>query len=351
MPKIIKIILVIFAVFVLAGVVIGGYFYYTSQQPLYEPGDLRASDLSLRPPKQGDDPNFWQVEEDIQLFHFARGQGRNVLVLHGGPGFPFTDPMPGFEPLVEEYHFHYYDQRGSGRSTRPIDTFDSNNYFENITSLDETLGIGAQLADIERIRQILGEEKIILVGHSFGGFLASLYAAEYPEKVEALVLIAPANVLVMPQEEDDLFLLIKERLSPAEQIEYEAFMEEYLNFGDIFSRSEAELSAMNRKFAEYYESVVGTEMPIQVEPGGWMVQGMYISMGARHDYRESLPTVTAPVLVIHGAQDLQSEAATMIYVDAFPNSRLAIMQTGHFPFVEMPEEFANVVGDFFAELK
>ncbi len=54
-------------------------------------------------------------------------------------------------------------------------------------TLEQTLGISAQVADIERIRRILGEEKLIMVGHSFGGFLASLYAAEFPEHVARMV--------------------------------------------------------------------------------------------------------------------------------------------------------------------
>jgi proline iminopeptidase len=49
-------------------------------------------------------------------------------------------------------------------------------------------------------RTILGGGKLMLVGHSFGGFLASLYAAEFPQHVKALILIAPADVLVFPQE-------------------------------------------------------------------------------------------------------------------------------------------------------
>jgi pimeloyl-ACP methyl ester carboxylesterase len=35
-----------------------------------------------------------------------------------------------------------------------------------MTTLDQTLSIGAQVADMERMRQILGEEKLVIIGHS-----------------------------------------------------------------------------------------------------------------------------------------------------------------------------------------
>jgi proline iminopeptidase len=291
------------------------------------------------------------MESEIELAHFSAGEGRNVLVIHGGPGLPFLQPMSGLEPLTSEFQFHYYDQRGCGESTRPIDRFESPNMYENIKALDQSLGLGAQIADIERIRQILGDEKLILIGHSWGGFLASLYAAEFPEHVEALILISPANTLVMPQPEadSDLFASVRAKLPADQQAEFDAFMQEYMNFNTLFQKSDADLVAMNEEFGRYYVQVadISVQMPPQGRPGGWMVWGMYMSMGQRHDYRTALEQVTAPVLVIHGADDLQSEAATRMYVDAFSNAEFAVIQNaGHFSFEEQPDQFAAIVKSF-----
>ena len=330
-------------------------FWWMTQQPLYQPGMVRAGKnlrAPLAPPAQTGDAETWQVERDVQLYHFAQGTGRNVLVVHGGPGMPYREPMRGFEPLTGEYRFHYYDQRGCGKSTRILDRFTSQNTYENMTKLDQAYGLGAQIADIERIRQILGEEKLILVGHSWGGFLASLYAAEFPEHVESLILISPANTLVMPapDPESDLFASVRARLPENELAEYDAFMKDYFDFNKLFTRSEADLLAMDEKFGMYYISVIDLpqeQMIRQGEPGGWMTWGMYISMGQRHDYRAALRKVTAPVLVIHGSDDLQTELATRIYSDAFPNAQFAAIEgAGHFSFQEQPEAFATLVTDF-----
>lgn len=214
--------------------------------------------------------------------------------------------------------------------------------------MERTLGIGAQLADIERIRRILGDDKLTVIGHSFGGFLAALYAAEFPEHVRSLILVAPAWVLVMPQDSDDLFESLRKRLPESTQGEFDAFMKDYLDFGRLFSRSESELVEMTRRMTAYYQAGTGLQIAgEQAEPGGWVVWGMYLSMGLRHDYRSALNQVTAPMLVIHGAADLQPEAVGRMYVDAFPNAELkTIENASHFPFIDQPEAFATIVGDF-----
>lgn len=341
---------IIGSVLLVLAVIVGGLFWYFMNKPLYKPGMVRAGEnlrAPLAPPEQPDDEHVWTVEEDIQLHHFSAGEGRDVLIVHGGPGYPYAESWPGLEPLTDDYQFHYYDQRGCGQSTRPIDTFSSNNTYENMKTLEQTLGISAQLADIERIRRILGQEKLILVGHSFGGFLASLYAAEFPEHVEGMVLLVPANVLVMPQKDGGLFEEMGERLPAEMQEEYEAYLKEYLSFKDIFSKSEADLIAMNQEFGKYYQAVMEAPMPEQGQPGGWMVQAMYLSMGRRHDYRGALQEVEAPVLIIHGAEDLQPEGASRAYADAFPNARVRVVEdAAHFVFLDQPGLFSAIVGEF-----
>ena len=108
------------------------------------------------------------MDDKIQLAHFSVGEGRDVLVVHGGPGEPFAEPMAALQPLTNDFRFHYYDQRGSGESTRPIDSFPDTNFYKNMQALDAELGLGAQIADIERIRQILAQDKLIVIGHSWG---------------------------------------------------------------------------------------------------------------------------------------------------------------------------------------
>jgi proline iminopeptidase len=249
--------------------------------------------------------------------------------------------------LTRTYHFYYYDQRGSGNSTRPFDRFASSNYVENMTGLERTLGIGAQLADIERIRRILGQDKLILVGHSWGGLLAALYAAEFPDHVQALILVSPADALVMPQEGGGLFEQVRRRLPADQRAAYDDWYRGYMDFGGLFAKSENDLAQLNTEFGEFYRQVSDSPMRGQGKPGGWMVWAMYLSMGTRHDWRDALKAIRAPTLVIHGRKDLQPEQASRVYAASIPNAQFQIIENAaHFSFEQNPTTFASVVENF-----
>lgn len=339
--------------------VVGGgalYVWRMMSAPLYAPGMVRAGETlrsPLSPPEQQENGNRWRVEENIELHHFAEGTGRNVLVVHGGPGFAFPTPVPGLSRLKERYRFVYYDQRGGGRSTRPIDAFDSNNYYANLMELNGALGLAAHIADIERIRRILGDDKLNLVGYSFGGFIASMYAAEFPDHVASLVLVAPADMLVFPAKSGDLFARIRQELPNDKHSEFDTWRSEYLDFKNVFSKTEANLQQLNARFGQYYTAAMGLEEePVNPQdepfaPPGWVVQAIYLSMGMSHDYRASLASVQAPVLVVHGQRDLQPIECSRHYVEAYPNAELeTIPDATHFLMTEHPDPFAELVGAF-----
>ena len=335
------------------------FLWRAMEAPLYTPGMVRSGQnlrAPLEPPAQNGEQPYWQVEDDIRLNWYAQGTGRPVLVVHGGPGYPIHQPLAGLEPLTTDFKFYYYDQRGCGKSTRPFDRFESPNFYANMKELEQTLGVGAQVADIERIRRLLGEEKLMLLGHSFGAFLATMYAAEFPEHVEALVLVAPAGVLVMPDETGSFFEEVRRRLPAKKLEEYDRFLSVYLDFGSVFAKSEDELATMNRRIGEYFLLAAGpaeeiTESELPEDNGGWMVQAMYFSMGRRHDYRPALSKINSPVLIIHGESDILPERMSRMYAEGLPKARLHVIKSergagGHAPFSEQPVAFAAVVRDF-----
>jgi proline iminopeptidase len=356
-----KMVLVVLAIVLFLIAITVLLFFYFMGKPLYEPGMVRRGEglrSSIVPPAQSGDESYWQVEDDIKLYHFSEGTGKNVLILHGGPGYPIRQPWAGLKPLASDYRFNYYDQRGCGKSTRPIDKFSSANFYANMKLLDKTLGLGAQIADVERIRQTLGEEKLVLIGHSFGGFLASLYAAEFPERVKALVLVAPASVLVMPSKEGDLFEQVGNLLPANLKNDYADFRKRYFDFSQIFRKSEADLVALNNEFRKYYGAALRTRnlAPPAArgvnENGGWMTYAMYMSMGTRHDYRQALKSVKAPVLVVHGELDLQPEKLDRLYAECFPNSSFEVVQgAGHFMYDEQPQAFSQIVAKFLGAIE
>jgi len=335
----------------------------SSNGSFYKPGTLKEQKglrRPLKPPSQeGVEPHFWKVSEDILLYYFQSGKGRPILVVHGGPGFPPLEAWEGLERLTDNHKFYYYHQRGCGKSTRPVDTFDSSNYLQNMVELNKILGLSTQIADIERIRRILKQEKIILIGHSYGGFLATLYAVEFPDRVDKMILIAPAGVLKMPIDQGSGLDALKNYLSEEMKSEFDDFLARYFDYGMIFSKSEQDLVALNHGYVQFYEEAyknIGLTIPDQAgqkpaDIGGWMVHAMYFSLGLKYDLRDELKRINAPVLVIHGEKDMMPSKVSQEYVDLLPEGQLVIIPGAtHFPFLENPEKFAAAVAVFLSKL-
>ena len=103
----------------------------------------------------------------------SRPDGEPLLLLHGGPGVP-DSMQTDVAPLLPELRGISFDQRGVGRSR----------------CRDGRYGIESYLADIEAIREHLGISDWHVLGHSWGGLLAQLYAAEHGPRVRSLALIS-----------------------------------------------------------------------------------------------------------------------------------------------------------------
>jgi proline iminopeptidase len=316
--------------------------------PMYTPGRLHARP-DLEPPRGATDPAFFQVTPDVRLFHVDEGRGPAVIVVHGGPGLPPAQPWPLSARLAAEHRFVYYHQRGCGRSTRPFTRLPGRSTWDRMQALHARLGLPEQIADLERLRRLLGEERVVLVGHSFGALLAALYAAEFPDRVAALVALAPPDLAVMPSPRGDLYAWVAERLAPPLAAEFGAYRARAFDFGALLGQSDAELAAFHARFARYYAAAAGVAPPAGEAPGGLMPLALYLGLGRRHDWRAALAGVRAPVLVVHGGRDLQPEAASRAFAAGFARHEVAVIPAaGHFVATDAPEELAGIVRRFLA---
>ena len=96
-----------------------------------------------------------------------------LILMHGGPGFDHTGFKPLFSSLADLAQIVYYDHRGHGRSdVRPASEW--------------TLDTCAD--DIVRLCDALGIERPIVLGQSFGGFVAQRYIARHPAHPAKVIL-------------------------------------------------------------------------------------------------------------------------------------------------------------------
>ncbi|WP_338868631.1 alpha/beta hydrolase [Myxococcus stipitatus] len=348
------------ALLLLAGVAMGAWWWMG--RALFQPGSVESV-LATRgetfevPPGQAVDAPFWQVAPEVRLRHLSVGQGRNIVVVHGGPGLPPVEPWRASLLMSDTFRWHFYDQRGSGESSRPFTNAPTGGTWQAMQEVEARLGLGAQLADLERIRRLLGQERLTLVGHSFGALVAALYAAEWPERVESLVLVAPAPLVTMPTGDGDLFAQVQARLDEPGQQALKAWMKHSFDFPARLKDDEARLSRHFADFGPLYLQALRRDTPEARLPetgaaGGFLSLGLYLSLGRTHDWSTWLRRVRAPTLVIHGAKDLQPRSATQRVVEALPHARLVeLADSGHFPFEERPEDFAATVRAFLTEVE
>jgi len=100
-------------------------------------------------------------------------EGKPVVFLHGGPGAGASPSHRSqFDP--ERYNILVWDQRGCGRST-PHASLEANTTWHLVD-------------DIERLREMVGVEKWMVFGGSWGSTLSLAYAETHPERVTELVL-------------------------------------------------------------------------------------------------------------------------------------------------------------------
>jgi proline iminopeptidase len=102
------------------------------------------------------------------------GNGDAVLLLHGGPGLVWTYLQPLLDELSAGYRVAMYQQRGLLPSTAgpPYD-------------------LRTQVADVAAVLDVLGWDRPVVVGHSWGGHLLLHLLAEHPELVAAALLVDP----------------------------------------------------------------------------------------------------------------------------------------------------------------
>ncbi|MCZ4281468.1 prolyl aminopeptidase [Kiloniella laminariae] len=141
----------------------------------------------LYPEIEPHETGFLSVGDGHEIYWEVSGnpQGKPVLFVHGGPGGG-TGPNQRrfFDPA--HYRIVLFDQRGCGKST-PL-----GGLFNNDTP--------HLVADMEQLRDVLGIERWIVFGGSWGSTLSLAYAQAHPERTVALVL--RGIFLSRPQEID-----------------------------------------------------------------------------------------------------------------------------------------------------
>lgn len=260
------------------------------------------------------------------MFERRVGQGPPAVVLHGGPGADHGYLLPGFDALAVGRELVYYDQRGGGRS--PV-------------ARDVPVGWREHVADLEALRVVWGIDRLTLVGYSWGGLLAQLYATEHPDRVERLALVSPAPGWRSAREEFEL-RFAERNLAPALEAERRALRESGLRERDprAYERRLFELAV-----APYFFDPAKARELTAFRVVGRTQQEVWRSLGD-YDLRPALGELKLPAFVLHGEDDPIPIAASREVAGLLQADFHALDRCGHCPHVERFEDFRRLVSGF-----
>ena len=270
----------------------------------------------------------------VNLFYTTVGSGPPLMLMHGGLGGDHTFFLPWFEDIADQWTLILYDHRGNGRS-RPIEW--------------EGVSHDTWAADADALRAYLGYEKISLLGHSYGGFLAQEYAARYQDRLDALILLCTAPALDYP---DIIKANAEARAKTPEAIAAvdEAFSEEPLAKDEDFERVLKALGSLYFHRPDDFAEIISSIMDdVSFSAAAWN----HCSNVCLPDFNmmEQLPKIEVPTLILSGADDwiTPAEQGQRMH-DALPNSDLVIFdKSGHFPDIEERELFFKTLRDWLSQ--
>ncbi|MBU4537050.1 MAG: alpha/beta fold hydrolase [Weeksellaceae bacterium] len=271
-------------------------------------------------------PFFTQTSDGTKLFTKVSGTGDLCIYVHGGPGM-WSDSFENLKGknLESRLKMVYYDQRGSGRSG---------------ASLTNDYSVNRMVEDIEDIRKKLGAGKVYLMSHSFGGIIATAYAAKYGSHLKGLILVSSTlylNDSVMGQvayanELTGSKIEIKEGQYMPALGEAMGKLNEKGQMYKLLTDSQENMNTLD-KIDEKRPEENGFRNNV------WNISEYY------GDFTKLTPDIKVPVLVISGTQD-HAVGPQHYKLFKFPKQKVVQIKGGHLLYYENNDEFVKSVFSF-----
>lgn len=256
----------------------------------------------------------------MQLYTRDVGEGAPLVLLHG---FPLSSAMwlAQREGLAHRFRVITPDLRGFGGS--PLGT--------------DQPSIEAMADDIAELLDRLGIERAILGGLSMGGYVALAFCRRYAERLLG-VIFADTKATADPEPARHIRMRTAERLEREDAVD--VLVEEVLP-------NLVGPTTMQRR-ALVYGRVRGLVQSTPPRAAAWAQR----AMAERPDALDALAGLSAPALVLHGAEDvIVTEDDARAIVAALPDAELTVIPgSGHLTAVEQPELFNEAVTRFGAAL-
>ena len=254
---------------------------------------------------------YVELGEGLKIKYYEHGKGnkRHILFIHGlGASSLVWRDIP--QALSEQFHTIAVDLIGFGKSDKPPELEYTIRYFSQF--------IKSFLRQIE----IKDNEKIIIIGHSLGGYIAAEYAIENKDQIDKLVLIDSSGMLNQPTP------LLEQYLSAA--LENDPILR-YKKITRVLEDLLAERSRLIPIYVDIFISTIG-------EPGAkHAFESAFInSTSTSIDFKRLKQIENIPCLIIWGHNDrLIPSSHAAQFKDILKNAEVILVNdAGHSPFAE-----------------
>jgi proline iminopeptidase len=273
---------------------------------------------------------------DIELYVHEAGEGRPLVALHGGPGLDGSVWFPALDPIASEgWRILAVDHRANGRS----DTGDPGRWT-----------VSQMADDVEELSRRLELERPVVMGWSFGSFVAQAHMARHGSAAAYVLMGTVASVEALHG--------VFDRLA--------AFEPEHLR-AQVTASWEREATV---ETPAECKQLLADQLPFHVaDPVGTLVQWLidndhvvYRPEVLRHfaadgdygfrDLRSELASLDCPVLVLSGVHDRTTPASSaQELADAIPGSEHVVFErSAHMIPYEEPDAFVTTLRGFLARV-
>ena len=283
--------------------------------------------LQVMPSYEGSDGS--PLHYDDVAGEDSAGEKEPIVLLAGGAA-RHPSYLGDLAGLSERHRLIVPHLRGVGRTALPY--------------VEERGSFWTQADDIERLRIHLGLQRVVLVAHSAGTRLAIAYAVQFTRSVARLVLITPPSAYLVDEPSDTGTLSDRRRGDSDFEDAFTALIAgPQTNDDDAYNTWQQESAPAG--YARW-----GAKERAHAQIGRWSLAAAkaYFSVAPPSDLAPRLKQVTAPVLVLAGAEDcLTGLAPVTALARLFPSGiSVVIDNSGHYPWVEQPAAFREAIDAF-----
>ena len=250
-----------------------------------------------------------------------------IIVLHDRPGSSVRNYARFFRYLENDHRVIYYDPRGSGNS--------------EVKSALSHYTVAELVRELDAVRRTIARaERVILIGHGFGGALAQHYAVAHPEAVDRMILLSPlpANgyrLEAVPSFFSELLdAVLKAGIPPSDPAEANVWIQNY------WKKSAAD---------QLRDPTKASLLP---EPeGSFGTSRAFVTSLASEtrNYHAIMRRLTVMTLIVYGGLETEysrEEHQVALHKAIKHSTLIKLEESGHWSFLEQPKRVERLITRF-----